>query len=474
VPRLHGPIQLGLLTTDLDSESVFATLQLAIARSSAERDVILGAIAEAAQALTDASGAALAIRCDGAIMCRARSGETAPDLGARLSGDSGISGECLRTGQIFRCDDTEKDLRVDSGVCRRLGLRSIAVVPLRGRYGPTGILEVFSTRAYAFADEHISYLVRLAGLAEAAQERVVRGERPALRAVGTQAVEVQPGKNQAKGKLSKPAADSDMLSWSKDVFAGRVRQVFGRGRHRYWAAGGAILALLVFSILSWRAWHSASSEAASAAQPTQSDFIGRESSSPGATSALISKPSPIRSVTRTSGTETIGAVQRPAKIEITDLTTDKNNPALEIPGTSSPPAEKPQVTADGHGNVEQPPQIPAPGADTAAIGNLPVASAAMPQLGVPVSQGISAAVLQYQVQPVYPEEALLRGMKGRVVLQATIAEDGKVEGVTVLSGNAILGRAAADAIQQWQYRPALLDGKPIRTQRQIAVSFAAR
>jgi TonB family protein len=462
VPRLRGPIQLGLLTTDLDSESVFATLQLAIARSSAERDVILGAIVEAAQALTDASGAALAVQCDGAIICRARSGETAPDLGARLSLDSGISGECLRTGQILRCDDTEKDFRVDPEVCRRLGLRSIAIVPLRGRYGPTGILEVFSTRSYAFSDEHMSYLVRLAGLAEAAQERGARAERPAAKAVeaktvGAQPVEVNPGKKRAEGTWFKHTANSAVLVRVKDVFAGYARPLFAGERERYWAAAN-ILVLLLILFLSWRAWHTPSSQAAPAARPAQSVTVPGMSS-PESAAAPVGKPSPIRTGTRATGTETSGAERHAVKIEITDLTTATANP---------------DVSAEASGGVEQSPQIPTPGTNTVAIGNQLASSVSVPQLGVPASQGMSEAVLQYEVQPVYPQGALLRGMKGRVVLQATIAEDGKVEGVIVMSGNAVLARAAADAIQQWQYRPALLNGKPVRTQKQIAVTFAAR
>ena len=104
---------------------------------------MLRAIAEAAQELTLASGTALAMQRDGHIICVGRSGETAPALGARLSIDSGISGECLRTGKMLRCDDTEKDQRVDPEVCRKMRLRSVAAVPLFGRHGTIGVLEAF-------------------------------------------------------------------------------------------------------------------------------------------------------------------------------------------------------------------------------------------------------------------------------------------------------------------------------------------
>src|SRR6266571_6297919 len=57
-------------------------------------------IAERAQALTGATGAAIALRKGNEIVCRARTGRTAPDLGVRLQTDSGISADCVRTGKL--------------------------------------------------------------------------------------------------------------------------------------------------------------------------------------------------------------------------------------------------------------------------------------------------------------------------------------------------------------------------------------
>ena len=88
-------------------------------------------IAERAQSLTGATGAAIALRNGGEIVCRARSGRTAPDLGVHLQTDSGLSAECVRTGEILLCHDAETNPRVDLASCRRLGARSILVAPLR-------------------------------------------------------------------------------------------------------------------------------------------------------------------------------------------------------------------------------------------------------------------------------------------------------------------------------------------------------
>ena len=453
VPRLRGPIQLGLLTTDLDSESVFATLQLAIARSSAERDVILGAIAEAAQALADATGAALAIQCDDAIICRARSGETAPGLGARLGADSGISGECLRTGRVLRCDDTANDPRVDPEVCRRLGLRSIAVVPLRGRYGPIGILEVFSMRACAFTDEHMGYLLRLAGLAEAAQERVIRRDKPVAASPEGRVPE-------ARTKVIAPSEQVGALRRARNGLAVRL---LGEEKRRYWAVS---VAILLISLLAWRALRTPRSEVVPVAQ---SAVTTPETAAPEMVTALDLKPSPIRAGTRASAIEASRAIQPAAKIEITDLTDASQNP----PAAAASQLPRP-VGSDASGEIEQVPQISASDEGTSTKIDRQVASSpAEPQSGAPLSQGILQAVLQYKVQPVYPQAALQQRLQGRVVLEATIEDDGTVAGVTVLSGNAILAQAAVAAVQQWQYRPALLEGKPVRTQRQITVRFAA-
>src|SRR5437879_13429172 len=87
-------------------------------------------IAERAQALTGATGAAIALRKGNEIVCRARTGRTAPDLGVRLQTDSGISAACVRTGEVVLCNDADRNPCVDLSSCRRLGVRSILAAPL--------------------------------------------------------------------------------------------------------------------------------------------------------------------------------------------------------------------------------------------------------------------------------------------------------------------------------------------------------
>src|SRR5205807_1414379 len=113
-----------------DPKQVISGLRSLVAHGNLDLDALLQRIADTARALTGATGAAIAIRRDRLVICQARAGETAPDLGTKLDVDSGISGGCLRTGRSLRCDDTSKDLRVDAEVCARLGLRSLAAAPI--------------------------------------------------------------------------------------------------------------------------------------------------------------------------------------------------------------------------------------------------------------------------------------------------------------------------------------------------------
>ena len=128
-------------------------------------------IAERAQVITAASGAAVALRRGNEIVCRARAGRTAPDLGVRLQTDSGISAECVRTGEVLVCGDSESSPHVDLGTCRRLGVRSILVAPLRYFRRTLGLFEVLSSAPFAFDHQDIATMQLLAGMTVAAISR---------------------------------------------------------------------------------------------------------------------------------------------------------------------------------------------------------------------------------------------------------------------------------------------------------------
>ncbi len=128
-------------------------------------------IAERAQVITAATGAAVALRRGNEIVCRARAGRTAPDVGVRLQTDSGISAECVRTGEVLLCSDTEQNPHVDLAACRRLGVRSILVAPLRYYRRTLGLFEVLSCAPHAFDHHDAATMQMLAGMTVAAISR---------------------------------------------------------------------------------------------------------------------------------------------------------------------------------------------------------------------------------------------------------------------------------------------------------------
>src|SRR6266446_995302 len=115
-------------------------------------DLVLNELVVRASTATRARSAALALRRGDEMVCRAATGEHAPDLGIPLNMSDGLSGACLRTHQSQLCLDTETDPRVDAVASRRLGVRSMLVVPVLDGDELVGVLEVFATDPAEFVD----------------------------------------------------------------------------------------------------------------------------------------------------------------------------------------------------------------------------------------------------------------------------------------------------------------------------------
>ncbi len=128
-----------------------------------ELDAALLSITQAARERTGADGAALALADPEEVVCRASSG-TAPAVGARLNGSSGLSGECLRNGSVISSADARNDSRVDPAIASQLKLGSFLAVPILLQGSVTGLIEVISSRPAAFSNVHREVLQRLAAI----------------------------------------------------------------------------------------------------------------------------------------------------------------------------------------------------------------------------------------------------------------------------------------------------------------------
>jgi TonB family protein len=76
------------------------------------------------------------------------------------------------------------------------------------------------------------------------------------------------------------------------------------------------------------------------------------------------------------------------------------------------------------------------------------------------------------VRPAYPPAALTSGVEGSVIIQATIDEEGALREPTVLRHvDEALDAAALEAIAQWRFVPAQLNGVPVSVTANITVDF---
>jgi periplasmic protein TonB len=102
----------------------------------------------------------------------------------------------------------------------------------------------------------------------------------------------------------------------------------------------------------------------------------------------------------------------------------------------------------------------------------PPAIQSAPPVKLTISGGVTAGLLLYQTNPVYPVIAKTVGISGTVVLAATISKTGSIANLHVLSGPAMLRQSAIDAVQNWRYRPYLLNNQPVEVETTINVVFS--
>ena len=153
------------------TQSLIVRAQRQIAESELDLDGIMQLIAQRAQELAGASGAAI-VGTDGDALCyRAVSGTTFHHLGLRFSREHSLAGTAIREREAQICDDTETDPRVDSAACRKVGARSLMCVPLNRLDIESALLSVVSSRPHAFDARDLANLQILADSLGSALQR---------------------------------------------------------------------------------------------------------------------------------------------------------------------------------------------------------------------------------------------------------------------------------------------------------------
>jgi TonB family protein len=88
-----------------------------------------------------------------------------------------------------------------------------------------------------------------------------------------------------------------------------------------------------------------------------------------------------------------------------------------------------------------------------------------------VSKGVTASNALTKVAPIYPPVARQMNASGEVKVAITIDEYGRVIEAKAISGHPALRSAAEEAAKQWVFRPARLDGAPIKQQDVLTFIF---
>lgn len=96
---------------------------------------------------------------------------------------------------------------------------------------------------------------------------------------------------------------------------------------------------------------------------------------------------------------------------------------------------------------------------------------AVPPAPIPVGGDVKQARLISSTPPIYPLLAKTQRVSGNVVIDALIDATGRVTTMKVVSGPTLLHQAAMDALRQWKYQPATLDGKPVPMHLTVSIQF---
>lgn len=116
---------------------------------------------------------------------------------------------------------------------------------------------------------------------------------------------------------------------------------------------------------------------------------------------------------------------------------------------------------------------PGANADADSLGGLTVATnqPAAPAAPLAVGGDVKQAKLISSVQPAYPAMAKQQHISGAVTIDALIDDNGRVTTMKVISGPTLLQQAAMDALKQWRYQPATLDGKAVPMHLTVTIQF---
>lgn len=122
-------------------------------------------------------------------------------------------------------------------------------------------------------------------------------------------------------------------------------------------------------------------------------------------------------------------------------------------------------------SAEPDPALSANPASAADANSLGLSSSKGPAAPTPVGGDVKPAHLISSVAPSFPAFARNQRISGNVVIDALVDANGNVSSMKVLSGPPMLHQAAMDALRQWKYKPAMLNGQAVPMHLSVTLQF---
>jgi protein TonB len=81
-------------------------------------------------------------------------------------------------------------------------------------------------------------------------------------------------------------------------------------------------------------------------------------------------------------------------------------------------------------------------------------------------------LVEHKTLPVYPEEAMRKGIQGDVVFKVSLDESGKMVSRALVGGDPLLVPASVDALRNTRFRPYVLNGTAVSVESQLGFHFS--
>lgn len=176
---VHNPMSPNLPAADTSVTllaSNMTTLLAEITRAELSIDDVLSIACAHARRIANAEAAAIEMVDGAELVYRAASGSLERHVGLRLPLTGSLSGLAVEKSAVQSSRDTESDERVNREMCRKVGVRSMVIVPLTFGDTSVGVLKVAWSKPDGFDDTAVSSLVLMTGMLAIAIRRAQEQE----------------------------------------------------------------------------------------------------------------------------------------------------------------------------------------------------------------------------------------------------------------------------------------------------------